>query len=524
VAQIIQSSSFNPINLRANGLYIVRRPPSGFKAAVATDVIGFVGGADWGKRNQPTLVGDVRAYGRAFGPLNAASLTDVHDMAIAINVAFSQSAGGSPIEALCVAVDDGTADYATIALVDTSGSPKAGGSLTARCVGTAGNAITVNFAAGTVTNTVNVKIFAFDGADSEIYENLPSAGAGVFWASLKQAVNFGNTLRPPSKLVRFVDGVDVATAITPALGTFDLTGGLSGRSGIDSADLLGSDSSVPKTGAYSLRSQDPSPSVVVLCGNYDNTIYSSLKTLAESEGWIQLLDFSAGTSSATAKANKKTYAVDSFNVGYCWNQTYIYDSVNGLTRLLPASYTIGGRIVSLQPQESCGNKEVFGIVGTERNDPSTGDVPFSESEEGDLEQSGILFIKRGIPRNANIFGIKHGMSSLTGFNTSNLAHTRIITFLFKTVESAVGQFVEEIQTTDVDDQTRLGVETAVNSVLIEAQKNRLVDQFKVQCDLDNNSPATIAAGQLNYKTEIRPIGHARFIIWDFTYDVNAQVA
>lgn len=522
MAQIIQSSSFNPINLRSSGLYIIRRPPSGFKRSVPTNVIAFVGGADWGKRNQPTLIGDVREYGRQFAPLNANSLTDPHDMAVAVNVAFSQTAGGSPIQALCVAVDDGTSDTADYLLLDTtSGTPLEGGTLVARCPGSAGNEIQVNVAAGTVTNTTTVKIFAFDGGDSEIYQNIVSNGAGVFWANLKQAINFGNELRPPSKLVAFVDGDDVATAITPALGTFSLTGGASGRTSTDYTDLLGSDTAVPKTGVYSLRSQDPAPSVVVLCGNTDSTIYASLKGLAESEGWIQLLDFAVGTSTATAKTNKKTYAVDSLNMGICLYHTYLYDSVNKITRLLPASYVIGGRMATLNVQQSCGNKEVFGILGTERNDPLTGDQPFSESEEGDLEEAGILFIKKGIPRGANIFGIKHGMSMLTGSKISNLAHARILTYLFKSVETEIGQFVDEEQTLDPDDKTRLGVEAALNNFLYKAKQDRLISDFTVQCDLNNNTEDTITDGFLNVRTEVKPIGHARFIVWDFNYNTNA---
>lgn len=516
---IITTSNFNASSVRAPGVYIVEKPDAGFRANSPTDIIGYVGTADWGPMNVPTKVYSPESRAAIFGAFNAKAETDKYDLANAMDIGFTQTAEGGAIEQFAVRIGDGTEAKGQITLVDTTAvTPLEVADVVALFNGDA--SVKVTLATGTVTNTVTATITGPAGTAVEVYPNLPSVGAGVFSGNFASAINNGTALRPPSSLVRVVDANILA--IAPALGTFTLTGGNSGRTGVDYADLLGTDGT-PKTGAYALRSLDPKINFLVLAGMDVSTSYSSLKTLAESEGFIVFFDFPRGTSSATAMTNKKGYGVDSPHVVFCLYHVQIYDSVNKKTRFVPPSYVIAARIASLQINESPGNKQIFNILGTERDDLTAQNVPWSTGEIGDLTEAGIMFVKKGIPRNANMFGIRHGHHSLANTELTNVAHTRIKVWLENLIDSVFGQFVDEIQTLADDDPTRAAIEATGVRELQQAKTDRIIDTYEFICDSTNNKPPTIRRGFTFFDAVVEPIGHSEKVIARLAYQRNAAV-
>lgn len=204
MAQIISSANFNPAALQAPGVYIVLSPPPASSTGILTDIGGVIGTASWGPVNTPVLMGSQQDATTAFGSVTAAALTDMHDLATDLTLAFMQAANGALFEAWGVRVTDGSDVKASVVLDDnTTPTPVAGGTLQALYSGTQGDAITAIISAGTLTNTATVKLIGFANGYSEVFPNLPT-GSGAFWAALASALANGiSGLRGPSQLARF---------------------------------------------------------------------------------------------------------------------------------------------------------------------------------------------------------------------------------------------------------------------------------------------------------------------------------
>lgn len=517
MAKVITTNNFNPQSLRAAGFYVIEKPRTGFKKQQAVNTVGFVGTADWNLFDQPVEFYSPEEHALKFGPYSSKAATDPFDMANAVGIVFSQTAEGGSIRGVGVRVGDGTHAKASYPLLDTTpDTPLTGATLQAVFAGDV--PLQAVLEPGSLTGTTTVKIFGHAGSIPETYPNIPSVGAGVFWPALASQINNGNLTRGyPSDLVRV--NSPSASAIAPALGTYNLTGGASGRTGVDAADLIGTDGR-PKTGAYSIRSRKPKVNMLLLCGLSDTSVYGSVKALAESERCIVFFDFPKGTSSSTARTNKKTYAVDSNQVAFCYNWGRVFDGVNKMSRLVPPSYFAAGRLASLNVNESLCNKQAFGVISTERDDAATG-TPWSDEELGDLQVDGIIYLKRGIERSDEMFGFGHGMSSDTSVETADLAHSRIRDWIIQSSDGIVGPFIGEVLTTDTDDPVRAGIKTSGDAFFSSAENNSIVDEYVFECDNENNPDDEITAGYTYIDVGVKPIGHNFFTVMRLQYAKDA---
>ena len=133
--QIVPAGQFNPAALSADDLYISIVNPPSFIRGVATDVFGLVGTASWGPVNTPVHMGSAQDAANAFGPISAASVSDIHDIATDLAIAFGQSDSQASIEGWGVRVTDGTDTAAASTLTGQASSAATtvtvGGSITA---------------------------------------------------------------------------------------------------------------------------------------------------------------------------------------------------------------------------------------------------------------------------------------------------------------------------------------------------------------------------------------------------------
>src|SRR5690348_9837746 len=121
---VIQSGSINTTALSVPDLYVQIVPPqNAFLNGVPTNILGMVGTATWGPVNSPTIVGNLTQYVQNFGPIQ----TNKYDMGTHVALAALQYANNFR----CVRVTDGTDAAASVAVVDTAGSPVTGITLTA---------------------------------------------------------------------------------------------------------------------------------------------------------------------------------------------------------------------------------------------------------------------------------------------------------------------------------------------------------------------------------------------------------
>ncbi len=483
--QVFEDSVPNP---RLMDLYINIIPPPRIVGQVPTGVIGRVGTADWGPVNIPVLVGSPGDGGAKFGGKSAAGAADKHDLATHREISFAQAKGQSGLQIYEVRVVDGTEAKAAYTLLDTTGTPKSALIFTAKYHGTAGNDIDIKVEAGTLTNTYTVSIIPFVGGTVEVYKNILHTGIGAssFWTALKSAINNGYDGRPPSELVVASNGADFSTGIAPALGTFSMTGGASGR-GVDTATLLGQEATAPATGVYALRDLDPIVSIFSIPGCTDTTIWASLIAFAKSAGMYSIVSFATGTSNSSAISSRKSLGIDSKYMIALKDFVKIYDSTLKSFRSVTPDSALAGIMGVLGPHESPGNKQVSFITGTERDDSPR----YSNAELEQLEQAGINLIMNPIPR-GSVFGLRHGRNTCSTEPECAIEHTRMINYLVQVLGKNLGQFVAEKQTKLANDPTRKAIRDKINSIFGDLKDKGWIEGWSVVCDLTNNSADSIA--------------------------------
>lgn len=389
-------------------------------------------------------------------------------------------------------------------------------SVTANCTGVLGNNITLTIAAGSATSTYTATVTPFYGS-SEVFPNIPAAG---FWTNLKNALNTGlSTFRGPSQ---FVIGSNPLPSVgNPTLGTFSLAGGTDGRAGVVTATLLGSDTAQPRTGLYALRQQQPAIGVVWIVGSVDTTLVPSLVQFGQSEGCSELFPFPTGTSTATATAAVATNGQHDSSLAYVKDFLYFFDTINNVTRLVPPTAVIGGEICTLTPEQSPGNKPVSLVLGTERNNPISGNQPYTQSEIGQLENAGIMLITNPIPAGSQ-FGIRHGQTTSLSPATAPFEYWRMTSYLARSLAATMGQYVDQLQSQQPNDPLRQTIRMQLNNFLNELEGLGQIDGFQVNCNFSSspsakpglgmNTPASVAQHYLYALVQVTYLSSVRFFI------------
>jgi len=504
---IISSSSFNPADFQAPGLYINNVPPTPYLPGTPTNIGLVVGTATWGPVNAPRITSDPSEAQQEFGGITAAALTDPHDLCTDLTIAFQQGF----ISLWGVRVTDGT-DVA--ASVVASGATASGGTITALHTGSSGNTINVTIQQAANQNYYNVFVTsAF--RNQETFPNIP---ASTFWTSLASALSSGiSGVVGPSRLIRLNNANNAAGA--PTAQTYTLSGGTDGASGVTASDLLGQNQTNPPTGLYLASSLNPYPQKAWLAGNTDTSVLADQLAFCEANAIFTAMALPTGTSTSEAQTLINAAAQSSYE--FSWLKDWIYwnDPVNAVVRLVaPYPFTMG-TITALSPAQSPLNKTVNGVVGTERNNPYTGDVPYSQSEIGILQSLGVLVITNPIPQ-GNVFGIATATNTSTNTAQSPVEYATMTNFLDLSFGESMGAFVGQLQTARPADPLRAKVRHTLNTFLKGLQEAGLIDAFNVVCtyatsgnpQLGINTPATIAQHYLYAFAAVRYLSSVWYFV------------
>lgn len=398
---------------------------------------------------------------------------------------------------------------ATETITIGAGSPGAGGA-TVACLftGSLGNQSSMTIAAGTAPATWNVTLIPPTGV-AEIFLSLPSAG---FWRALTNAINLGqNAARGPSnnfKATLSLPGVGVPTAATSAF-----SGGTDGRAGVTTAIMVGNATSSPATGMYSLANLNPPVGIMWLTGMTDPVAPSSQLIFNQQYGTSSLSSLSSGLSVAGAISAAQTAVVADASHLYCKDWIYFFDTINGVQRLVPETPIVGGKWATLGPQQSPGNKPVNLVLGTERNNPQIGNLPYLISDIAQLESAGIITITNPIPR-GRIFGIRHGQSSSLVAVTKPAEYWRMTMYIARSAANFIGSYVDEEQSQDPNDPIRAAFKLQSNQFLQLLKGAGQIDGYLVTCTF-STSP-TAQAG-LGVNTPQSVAQHYMFALWQITY-------
>jgi hypothetical protein len=494
--QVVQyGSGFNVEQIYVPDVYLEVVPPTSYFGGAPTSVAFIDGTASWGPLDSPIAISDPSGTLSAFGGITASAMTDVHDLCTGINQALNQAAGNAGLIVYGVRRGNGSEAESSRAFVDLSVSPQTGLTISARWTGTKGDAINILLAAGQIANTVTATIIPFAGGGTpEVYPNLPSSGS-LFWAALANAINNGiSGVRGPSRFV--TAGTATTTTLGPVLGQFALSGGNDGRTSITTNQLLGNNNGTP-SGIYTAQNVLFTPSVLWVAGLTDTTALSALVTFLTKNNIFGLFAFAIGTDVATAISTKATAGIYDYHIGFLLDWQYYFDQVNGDVRLIDPNHACGGRIATLGPWDSPLSKKIQNILGTERNNPYTGNTPYSYAELAQLGAAGIMVVSNPNP-GGNTFAFRNGYNSVGNNDaTAYVEYSRMTNFLANSLGTILSAFLGELQGFGADDPLRAKVRAAQNTFLAQLASHNYIAGFQVIADLTNNNRVSIAQHRLN---------------------------
>lgn len=392
----------------------------------------------------------------------------------------------SPALVLTRSVTGAASETITIAAGSTTTS---GATLSALFTGVLGAQVRMTITTSpTIVSAVNVTISGFTGT-AEFYPNVPTTN---FWRALQGALASGlSNYRGPSSWARLTT-INAAVG-SPAPGTYLLTGGSDGRGGVGTSALIGNQTSTPPTGLWAMSNTTPSVGIAWIAGMTDQSAGANLDAFALTAGCSVLLAMPTGTTTAAAISLVQNDGVGGPEFIYVKDSIYFQDTINNLRRLVLPTPVIGGTWATYSPEQSPLNKKVQLVVGTERNDPVNGTVPYSPSEIGNLNAAGIMFVSNPCP-GGSYFGVRVGASTSNFAATKPVEYWRLTMYLARSIESSLGFVIGQLQSQQPNDDLRNQVKLALNAFAENLTAAGQIDSGIGFCEFSNSPTAKFGNG------------------------------
>ena len=489
---ISQYGVLNTTALTVPDLYVQIVPPTIISLnGVPSNVVGIVGTAVWGPVNNAVIAGSYGQYAALFGPLQARR----YDMGTVLYVAQQQGAANFR----CVRATDGSDTAAS--LVITSGA-----TFTAFYTGTLGNSITLSFSAASSGTGTKVTI-SCPGLVSEVFDNIVPVGSGSGWAALASAVNNGQTNGTPASKLLVVS--NAAASGAPVLQSYLLSAGGAGTtssagtdgvSGITSSVLVGVDGvGSARTGLYSLRGQGCGAVGLADCAAA--AAWTSEASFAISEGSYVVDTGPSGDTISNALATlaasgaRSSWLKMMFGDWIWWS-----DPVNGVLRLVSPLGFVLGQLGASAPNQSTLNKQLFGVVASQRSGINAGASTgtYSAAELAALVGGGWDVITNPGAAAVPIWTCRTGHNSNATIGSAQSdSYTRMNNFIAATLLAGMGAYVGQPITPTLFSNiraTQLGfLQTLLNAGYLSLNGDGSLP-YAVKCDASNNPQQRTSLG------------------------------
>jgi hypothetical protein len=490
---VVQQGAINLTALIVPDVYVQIIPPSNYLInGLPTNILGVVGTATWGPVNSPTIIGgpSMGPYSQMFGPV----MPRTYDMGTAVAAAILQGASNFR----CVRVTDGT-DIASNTTMQSNCL-----TITSKYSGSLGNSQQFSIAVGSAANSWRATV-SMPGVTPEVFDNLAVGLSGnAAWVAIASAINTGvSGVRGPSQLAVATAGVGTAA---PVVATSTLSGGTDGASGVTTTTLLGQDA-IPRTGMYCLRNTQTSVAMLADCSV--STTWATQIAFGLSEGIYMIMVGPAGDTIANATATKASAGIDSYTAKLLFGDwIYWNDTVNNMIRLISPQGFIAGLLSNLSPQNSTLNKQLYGIVGTQK---SMQNQVYSGADLQALGQAGIDIICNPVP-GGSYFGARFGWNTSSNQMIHGDNYVRMTNYLAYTFNAGMGYYVGKTNTPAYGNQPGLQQQAAatltnfltnlwtVNPPMIGNSAGTI--PFSVECDTGNNPQNMVALGYLTANVDV----------------------
>ncbi|WP_036292061.1 hypothetical protein [Methylosinus sp. PW1] len=508
---ITQDGLLNTTSLSVPGVYVVIVPPQTVLNGVPSNYVGLVGVASWGPVNQAVPLGSPAHIQASFGNV---ALRD-NDIATHATVAMQQGAaaifgvrvtdgtdtaattGGivnanldsKYVAAIADAINNGQSQIrgksnlvvATVATV--GGNPQL--TVHGRYTGVRGNSLSVSFTKGTKAGTIRVSVVL--GSLREVFDNI----------------------------------VGLSGAVAPAANfSVAFTGGTDGAAGVTSSTLLGVDGLV-RTGLYVLRKTGIA--AFSLADNTDSTTWAAESEFAISEG-----SYAITTGAPSEDITDAITALHTAGIDTPWvkrllgDWVYWNDTFNGVSKRLvsPQAFTLGLFGV-LSPQHSGLNKQLKGVVATQRSDSGLG---YSFADISLINTNGLDVIASPSP-GGNYFSLQSGLNTSSDASVNGDNYPRLTGMIARTIDKGCGVYVGQLQDADV----RQHAAGTLNSYFHALQSAKIIGDsnggvaWQVVIDDSVNDPLLVVLGQMKAYVKVVYLSVIRFFVVDLEAGQTVQI-
>ncbi len=482
---VVQQGQVNTTSLVVPDVVVQIVPPQqNYVNGVATNILGLVGTATWGPVNSPTIVGSVSQYVASFGNIQPRK----YDMGTAAWAAILNGASNMR----CVRVTDGS-DTAASAVIGTTGI-----TIASRYTGSLGNAISAILTAGTASGSWRVTI-TLPGLVPEVFDNIAAGLSGnAVWLAMATAINNGiSGLRGPSQITVATAGTSAAA---PVATTAALYGGSDGAGGVGATQLIGVDG-VSRSGLYALRGTGTSVAVLADCDA--SSSWPAQVSYGLSEGTYMIMVTPVSDTIVNAVATKVSAGIDSYAGKLLFGDwCYFNDTVNGQIRLVSPQGFVAGRLSALSPAESSLNKQLVGIVATQKSNANS---VYSNADLQTLAQAGFDVVANPCP-GGTYFGARIGRNTSSNQVINGDNYPRLTNYIAYTLNAAMGLYIGRLQSNSLRNQA-MGT---INAFLAAMQQQGMIGDvsnptkqpFSVQLNAANNPPARVALGYMQVDVRV----------------------
>jgi hypothetical protein len=349
----------------------------------------------------------------------------------------------------------------------------------------------------------------------------------TLWTNLAIVINSGNAYSSPSKSV-------VATSLTstvaPILSTpVTLSGGTDGASGVTDATLMGQDTA-PRKGMYVLR--NTLVSSFTLCDLSASADYAAISSFAIGESMTPVFGGPSGQAISDALTVRTNSGIDTPWFWYIHgNYPSFYDAANSTTRLVNPSAFGLGILGNLSPQQSPLNKKLTGISSTQYSNLG---LPFSDTDLTQINLGGIdTILGPSQSPGGYYYSFASGRNCSSNTAANGIEYTTMTNFLARDAQSkAAGSFIGRLQSIQANDQTRSDAKALFDGRYAQLADpafglgingQGMIDQWAVQCDLNNNTPDSQAKGYLFLYAKVRYLNVVRYFVVKFMGGGNVNV-
>jgi phage tail sheath protein FI len=475
---------------------------------VGTAVAAFVGFADRGPADRPTLVTNWTQFTNTFGSFLPGSF-----LAHAV-YAYFMNGGGTAYVVRVGANDDGDVPTAAAALTPAGADGAKRYTVRALQPGPAGDTISVEVVEPTQPGDDSFKLVVTqEGGQSEVFDNV---------SNKRGPSNVVTRIRAESKLITIEETKGTGVAPVPVKGVVRLTGGAGPEEGaleVAPDDYVGN--TADRTGFAGLESIDELTMLAVpdlaaafsrglINGEQFKSVQLAMIAHCELMGdRVAILDTPPGLNAQQVKDWRVQDAgYDSKYAALYWPWLKVMDPLAGQSMFMPPSGAMAGiwaRTDNVRGvHKAPANEVIRGVIALETN--------ITKGEHDQLNPVGVNCVRAFPGQGIRVWGART-LSSDPEWRYLNVR--RLFNFVEKSILSGTNWVVFEPNDHKLWDAVKRTVDAFLRRVWRDGALfgQTPSEAFFVKCDAENNPPENRDVGVLTIDVGIAPVKPAEFVVF-----------